>query len=385
MGQFGRYLALDDFEAAAKRHLPRCIYGFISGGAETCLSRDGNRSAFADYRFVPRVLNDTFARDQAVSLFGREIASPIGICPMGAINVVARGGDLALALAAEKARIPFVLSAASLTPMERIVEAAPSSWFQAYLPGEEERILPLMDRAARAGFGTLVLTVDLSVPGNRENNVRNGWNMPLRPGPRLMFDGITHPRWLLSTAFATLAFDGMPHFENMDAGRGPPILSRNLSRDIGRRESLGWEHVRLMRDRWPGRMVLKGILAPEDAVMAQALGVDGIIVSNHGGRQLDGAVESLHALPAIAAAAPGLTLLLDGGVRRGSDVLKALALGASAVLIGRPMLYAVAVAGRPGVSHALGLIMQEIDRNLSLLGVTEPGQITPALLRRAGV
>jgi L-lactate dehydrogenase (cytochrome) len=379
-----RYLALDDFDHAAKQRLPRCIYGFIAGGSETCATLEGNRKAFVDYRFVPRVLTDTSVRSLQTELFGQKIEAPFGIPPMGAINVAARNGDMALAMAAEKAGIPFILSAAALTPMEKIIKAAPSSWFQAYLPGEDDRIIPLVERVMRAGFGTLVLTVDLPVPGNRENNVRNGWNMPLRPSLSLGLDGIIHLKWLLSTAFVTLAFDGMPHFENMDADRGPPIVSRSLSRDIGRREALSWDHVRLMRDRWPGKLVLKGILAPEDAVIAQSAGVDGIIVSNHGGRQLDGAIESLHALPAIATAAPGLTLLLDGGVRRGSDVLKALALGAHAVLVGRPFLYAATVGGQAGAAHAITLLSQEIDRNMAMLGITSLGQLGPTLLRRAG-
>ena len=380
-----RYLALDDFDPAANRILPRCIYGYIAGGSETCTTLNGNRTAFDSYRFVPRVLTDTSVRSQQTELFGRSIAAPFGIAPMGAINIAARGGDMALAVAAESAGIPFILSAAALTPMEKIIDAAPSSWFQAYLPGENDRIIAQVDRVKSAGFGTLALTVDLPVPGNRENNIRAGWNMPLRPSLSLALDGITHPKWLRSTAFATLAFDGMPHFENMDAGRGPPILSRTLSRDFGRRAALNWDHVKLMRDRWPGKLVLKGILAPEDAVIAQSTGVDGIIVSNHGGRQLDGAIESLHALPAIAAAASRLTLLLDGGVRRGSDVLKALALGAHAVLVGRPLLFAAVVGGQAGAGHAITLLSQEIDRNMSMLGITTLDQLGPTLVRRVPV
>jgi len=377
-----RFLALDDFDPAAKRILPRCIYGYIAGGSETCTTLNGNRTAFDSYRFIPRVLTETSVRSQETRLFGRSIAAPFGIAPMGAVNIAARGGDIALAVAAESAGIPFILSATALTPMEKVIAAAPSSWFQAYLPGEDDRIIAQVDRVKSAGFGTLVLTVDLPVPGNRENNIRSGWHMPLRPSLALALDGITHPKWLLSTALATLAFDGMPHFENMDAGRGPPIISRTLSRDFGQRAALNWDHVKLIRDRWPGKLVLKGILAPEDAVIAQSTGVDGIVVSNHGGRQLDGAIESLHALPAIAAAAPQLTLLLDGGVRRGSDVLKALALGAHAVLVGRPFLFAAAVDGMAGAGHAITLLSQEIDRNMSMLGITTLDQLGPTLVRR---
>lgn len=371
-----RVLALDDLEPLARRILPRPVYGFIAGAAETNASRDANRAAFGDHAFVPRVLIDTAARTQGRRLLGQDYAAPFGIAPMGGAGVAAYRSDIAFAEAADRARIPFILSASSLVRMESVRAAGPTTWFQAYLPGEPERIATLMDRVAAAGFETFVLTVDLPVPGNRENNARNGWSMPLQPTPRLLWSGLTHPRWLAGTVAQTLVRHGMPHFENMDAERGPPIVSRNVVRAVGKRDGLTWDHVAAMRRRWKGPLVLKGILAPEDARIARESGVDGIIVSNHGGRQLDGSLAPLHALPGIVAQAGDMAVMLDGGIRRGTDVLKAIALGADFVFVGRPFLYAAAIAGAVGIDHAIGLLSEEIDRDMALLGIADLGRMT---------
>jgi isopentenyl diphosphate isomerase/L-lactate dehydrogenase-like FMN-dependent dehydrogenase len=251
-----------------------------------------------------------------------------------------------------------------------VAEAAPGGWFQAYLPGEPPRITALIERVARAGFETLVLTVDTAVGANRENNVRNGFSTPLKPNLRLAFDGLVRPGWLLGTAARTVLRHGMPHFENSYATRGAPIISRNVLRDFGLRDHLNWEHVDLIRRAWRGRLVLKGVLAPEDARRAREAGVDGVIVSNHGGRQLDGAVSPLRVLPDVAAEAGGMAVMMDGGVRRGNDVLKALAFGADFVFVGRPFLYAAAIGGEAGVLRAIGILSEEVDRNMALLGIT---------------
>ncbi len=382
-GRLGRILALEDFEPVARRHLPRPIFGFISGGAETNTSLIGNRAAFGDYRFIPRALIDAEIRSTETELFGRRYAAPFGIPPMGASALVAHRGDEALARGAAASGIPYVLSASALMPMEEIARANPEAWFQAYLPGDDDRILAQVDRAGRAGFGTFVLTVDLPVPGNRENNVRNGFSLPLRPSLRLACDGITRPRWLFGTAARTLLGTGMPHFENLDAKRGPPILSREAVRQTGARAGLAWEHVALIRRHWPGTFVLKGILAAEDARLAREHGVNGVVLSNHGGRQLDGSMAPLHALPAVVPQAAGMTVMIDGGIRRGTDVLKALALGAHFVWVGRPFLYAAAIGGEAGVRHAATLLAEEVDRNLALLGISSPAEMKADLLTPA--
>ncbi|WP_317205307.1 alpha-hydroxy acid oxidase [Janthinobacterium sp.] len=375
-------LCLDDFEALARRRLPRPIFGYIAGAAETNASLRENRSAFDDYAFRTRVLVDVSRRSQEVELFGRRYASPFGIAPMGISALSAYRGDVLLAQAAQQANIPAILSGTSLIPMEDVARQAPDTWFQAYLPGDPARIDALLERVARAGFATLVLTVDIPVSANRENNVRTGFSTPLRPSLRLACDGLTHPRWLFGVLLRTLLGHGMPHFENSFATRGAPILSSNVLRDFSARDHLSWEHVRRIRRLWQGSLVIKGILSAEDALLARDAGVDGIIVSNHGGRQLDGAVAPLRVLAEIVAAVGDFPVMMDSGVRRGGDALKALALGARCVFVGRPFNYAAAAAGRAGVAHAIALLQGEIDRNMAMLGVTACAQMGAAQLLR---
>jgi L-lactate dehydrogenase (cytochrome) len=377
-----RYLSLDDFEPAARRRLPRPIFGFIAGGVETDASLRANRAAFDGYGFVPRTLVDVSARTASTSVFGREYAAPFGIAPMGISAIAARDADIVLAQAAAASGIPFILSASSLTRLEDVRRAGATAWYQAYVPADPSRIEPLADRVAAAGFETFVLTVDVPVSANRENNVRNGFSIPLRPTPYLAWQGITHPRWLVGTALRTLLRRGVPHFENMDAYRGPPILSRNLSRSFDARDQLSWRHLEVIRRRWRGTLVVKGLLAIEDIRLAREHGADGVIVSNHGGRQLDGAVAPLDILPSVLAEAGEMAVMLDSGIRRGTDVLKALALGARFVFVGRPFLYAAAVAEEAGVRHAIRLLQNEIKRDMALLGVTSLSAMGPELLRQ---
>ena len=289
-----------------------------------------------------------------------------------------------MAKAAADAGVPCIMSGSSLIRLETVMEQAPGTWFQAYLPGDDAQIAALIDRVAAAGVGTLVLTVDTPVAANRENNVRAGFSTPLRPSLGLAWQGLTHPRWLFGTFLRTLLRHGMPHFENNYATRGAPILSASVLRDFSDRGHLNWEHVAAIRRRWRGQMVLKGVLHPDDARTALALGMDGIIVSNHGGRQLDGSVPPLHALPAIVDAVGGrMEVMLDSGVRRGTDVIKALALGARCVFVGRPFNYAATVAGQRGVAHAIALIAEEVKRDMGLLGVVDVRELNAEFLQRA--
>ena len=362
-----RILALDDFEDAARRVIPPLIFGYVKGGTETNASLRANRAVWDEIAFVPKTLVDTSERTHKTTLFGHTYDAPFGIAPMGGTAMAVYQGDLVLARAAAAANIPMILSGASLTPLERVRQAGPTTWFQAYLPGEVGPITQLVERVARSGYDTFVLTVDVQVRANRENNVRSGFNVPLRPSLRLAWDGIIRPRWLFGMFLRTLWLHGMPHFENM--GRRVPLISRNEEREVGRRDKLSWKHLELMRRLWKGRLVVKGILNSDDARIARESGADGIIVSNHGGRQLDGAVAPLRVLPGIAAQAGGMTVMMDSGVRRGTDVLKALALGAQFVFLGRPFFYAAAVAGEAGVRHAAKLLQDEIDRDMALLGI----------------
>ncbi|OVZ61805.1 alpha-hydroxy-acid oxidizing enzyme [Pigmentiphaga sp. NML030171] len=377
-------LCLDDFEDLARRRLPRPIFGYVAGAAERNSSLRDNASAFAEYGFVPRTLVDVSRRSQSITLFGTRYARPFGIAPMGINALSAYRGDIVLAAGAAEADMPSIMSGSSLIPLEDVAPHAPGTWFQAYLPGDAARIDPLIDRVAQAGYRTLVLTVDIPVMANRENNLRTGFSTPLRPSLRLAWDGVSHPRWLCGTFLRTLARHGMPHFENSFATRGAPILSSRVMRDFTARDHLNWEHVARIRRRWQGHLVLKGILHPADAARARELGVDGVIVSNHGGRQLDGAVSPLRVLPAIVEAAGGLAVMMDGGVRRGTDVLKALALGARCVFVGRPFNYAMAVAGAAGVRHAVRLLGDEVDRGMAMLGVNTLDELDAGFLAPVG-
>ena len=350
-----RYLTLDDFEATARRRIPKFLYGYISGGAETDAAVRDNRKAFDEYGFVPRVLNDVSGRDQTTTLFGKTYASPFGIPPMGSSALCAYRGDIVLTRAAAAANVPMILSASSLITLEDVRRENPNAWYQAYLAGVPERIEPLVDRVAAAGYDTFVVTADVPVPPNRENNIRNGFQVPLAITPQVAWDTLTHPHWLFGTWARTVKNHGMPHFENMDAQRGPPVLSKNLMRNIGHRDQLAWKHVELIRKRWKGKLVVKGLISPADARIARESGVDGVMLSNHGGRQLDYTMSGLRTLPEIAAEAKGMTIMVDGGIRRGTDVIKALALGAHFVWIGRPFLYAAIAGGEPGVQRAINV------------------------------
>jgi L-lactate dehydrogenase (cytochrome) len=375
-------LSLDDFESAARRHLPRPIFGYIAGAVETEWSLNDNRAAFAEFGFLPRMLIDVSKRSQQTTLFGKTYATPFGISPLGISALYAYRGDIVLATAAGAANIPMIMSSSSLIRLEDVAKESKTAWFQAYLPGDVPDITALVDRVARAGFEVLVVTVDSQVAGNRENNVRTGFSTPLRPSLRLAWDGMTHPRWLVGTLLRTLLRHGMPHFENNYARRGAPIISPNVLRDYSDRGHLNWEHFRLIRRLWTGPLVIKGILDKADAVTAREAGADGIIVSNHGGRQLDGAVAALRVLPGIAAACPDIPVMIDGGVRRGTDVLKALALGAKLVFVGRPFAYGAAVAGAAGVNHAIGLLSAEVDRDMAMLGIPDLQELGPERLMR---
>lgn len=379
-----RMLSLDDFEDAARRRLPRPIFGYVAGAAEDNQSLQDNRRAFAQYGFAPRVLVDVSQRTQRTELFGRGYASPFGIAPMGISALSAYRGDVVLARAARDAGIPAILSGTSLIPLEEVIQQAPGTWFQAYLPGDPAKIDALVERARRAGYETLVLTVDIPVSANRENNVRTGFSTPLKPSLRLVWDGLTRPRWLAGTFLRTLMAHGMPHFENSFATRGAPIVSASVLRDFTARDHLSWQHVARIRRQWPGTLIIKGILHPQDAALARQHGVDGVIVSNHGGRQLDGAISPLRALPGVVDAAGGMTVMMDSGVRRGGDVLKALALGARFVFVGRPFNYAAAVGGQAGVAHAINLLHAEVDRNMAMLGINTVQEMNAGLLWRDG-
>jgi len=372
-------LNLEDFEAAVQRRLPHAVYNYVAHGSETETSLRTNRTAFDHWRFVTRNLVGVTDRAQKVKLFGREYGFPFGISPMGGSGLVAYDGHTVMALAAAEANIPFILSANSIEPLEEVAPANPNAWFAAYQSPNQQAIEGMVERVARAGIAVLVLTTDVPIGSNREADARAGFSFPIRPNVRLSWDVATHPHWLAGVLGRTLLKHGIPRIVNLEPDGGPSLFSSKV-KGIAAHEGLSWQHVRLMRELWKGPFVLKGLLSPADVGRAREHGLDGVIISNHGGRQLDYAASPIQVLRAAVVEARGMTIMIDSGFRRGTDVLKALALGAQCVFVGRPFLFATAYAAKPGVRHAISLLAKEIDRDMAMLGARHIGDIRPELL-----
>jgi len=370
---------IDDLRELARATLPRVAYDFMERGAEDEVSMRENRSAFQRIHFRPRTLIDVSGRSQRVDLFGKTHSAPFGVAPTGAAGLYWHDADLALARAAAAAGVPFVLSTASFVAMERVAkETDGTKWFQLYMSKEREGAQRLIERARDAGFEALVVTTDVNVGGNREYNQRNGFGIPFRLNLPNMIDGALHPRWLVNVFLRTLLESGVPRFQNVDSNVGGKIVSKNLAEFRARRDAMDWDDLAWVRSIWPRKLFVKGVLTREDALRAAALGMDGIFVSNHGGRQLDGAMSPIEVLPEIAAAVGGrIVIALDSGARRGSDIVKALALGADVVFVGRATLYGAAVAGEVGAARAIEILSSEVDRVMALLGARSVAELTP--------
>ncbi len=330
---------------------------------------------------TPRILRDVSVRDQSVELFGRKLASPLIIAPTGIADLVNYRGERALAAAAAKAAIPFTLATSSTTCIEDVAAIATSGfWMQIYLWERRDLSWEVVERAGKAGAEALILTVDTAVLPNREFNKRNGMANPIRPNPTLALDFARHPRWSFGVMGRYLLKGGFPQFANY-----PREIRGSFVGPVKRHTnsaSVSWADVTELRKRWHGKLLIKGILNTEDAQMAVEHGVDGIIVSNHGARNFDPSPASIDVLPEIVdAVGTQTTVLFDGGVRRGTDVLKALAFGAKAVLLGRATLYGVAAGGQEGASRALAILRDEIDLAMALLGVISLGELDRGHLR----
>jgi isopentenyl diphosphate isomerase/L-lactate dehydrogenase-like FMN-dependent dehydrogenase len=361
-------LNIEDLRRVARRRLPRVAWEFLERGTEDETTLAENRAAFERLRFQPRTLVDVSHRTQQVTLFGETHAAPFGVAPTGAAGLYAFEADIALARAAARAGVPFVLSTASFVELERVARASEGSkWFQLYMSKDRDAARALVERARDAGYEALVVTTDVPVGGNREYNRRNKFEIPFRLDLRNAVDGLMHPHWLFKVFMRTLFTSGVPRFRNTDVGGR--IVARNLLEFRARREALDWSDFAWLRECWPRKLLVKGVLTVEDALLAAQHGADGVFVSNHGGRQLDGALSPLTALPAIAdAVGARLKIMLDSGVRRGSDVVKALALGADMVFVGRAALYGACAGGEAGALHALAILKSEIDRVMALIG-----------------
>ncbi|MFM0155684.1 alpha-hydroxy acid oxidase [Paraburkholderia sediminicola] len=374
-----RVYSIDDLARLARRRLPRAVFDFYAGGTEDELTLDRNRVAFKETAFAPRVLRDVGTINTACTLVGGVASMPLAIAPMGAVGFGRRGGDIAMAKAAAMAGIPFTLSTTATTSIEAVArEAGGRLWFQIYALKQNTVALSLIDRAREAGYEVLVVTADVPVGGKRERDLRNDFGMPFRFSSRNVLDFASRPMWALD-----MLIKGLPTMENL-AGLAPSDTGAvALAASVGREFDPGfdWHQLRVFRRRWPGKLLLKGIMRADDAVCAIECGCDGVIVSNHGGRQLDGTVSTLTALPRIASAVGTRgEVLLDGGIRRGSDIVKALALGAAGVLVGRPALYGVCAAGQPGVKRALEILEDELVRTLKLCGIPRLRDVTADVL-----
>ena len=371
--------SIADLRQAARRRLPRAVFDFIDGGAEDEVTLRANRAAFERVHLLPRVLVDVSAIDTQTSILGKAARLPIAIAPTGAIGFGWRGADVAIAKSAAAFGVPYSLSMLGTASIERIAREAPGRlWFQAYFLKQRDFTLGLIDRARAAGYETLIVTADVPVGGKRERDHRNHFSVPFRYTSRNLLDFASRPAWALP-----MLFRGIPEMENL-AGLIPEANeAAALASSVARNNdaTLDWEVLKKVRDRWPGKMLVKGILRADDAERAVDVGCDGVIVSNHGGRQLDGAVAALDALPPIVRAVGGkASVLLDGGVRRGVDVVKALACGAEAVMIGRATLYGVCAAGEAGAMRALEILSGELVRSMQLCGARRISEIGPDLL-----
>lgn len=360
--------AIADLRGMARRRLPRAVFDFFDGGAEDEITLRRNREAFDGIAFAPRVMVDVSRRELAVPLLGRPAAFPLIVAPTGLAALGWPQADIALARAAGEMGVPFIVSTASSVRLEDIARAAPNTrlWFQLYVYRDREIARSLVRRARDAGCEALVLTADVPMFGQRERDARNRFGVPLRPTPRMVWDALRCPRWTLG-----LLRHGAPRMQNfVDPGKGLDSIESLAAHVTANLDaSVTWRDVASLRDGWPGRLVLKGVLSGADAAQAVRSGFDAIVVSNHGGRQLDHAPASLSVLPEVVAAVAGKAeVYVDGGVQRGSDIAKARCLGAQAVMVGRATLFGVAAAGQPGAERALSLLRAEFDRTLALLG-----------------
>lgn len=360
--------------ALARRRLPRLVFDFADGGAEEERTRRANEDGFENLVMVPKPLNGRHGNDQSIELFGEHLASPVLIGPTGLSGLYWPRGELAEARAAAAAGTVFTMSHASTVLMEDLPREAPGHhWMQTYIYRDRGVTQDFVERAKAAGFKALVLTIDNQILGQRERDIRHGFTVPPQIRPRTLIDIALHPGWLLrmrATPRPTFANYAKLRERNNDIISLASYMASMLD------PAASWRDVEWLRGEWTGPLLLKGVLHPDEARDAVAVGVDGIIVSNHGGRQLDGAIASIDALPGAVEAVRGqIPVLLDGGVRRGADVVKALALGASACLIGRPALWGLAVAGEAGVAQILDIFRREIDRALTLCGIEDVRQL----------
>jgi L-lactate dehydrogenase (cytochrome) len=375
-------LTIDDLRSASRRRLPRAVFDFIDGAAEDEVTLRRNRQAFERVALVPRVLVDVSQVDLATAVLGDRIAAPLILGPTGLCGMATSRGEIPAARAAIEAGITFTASCMSSVTLEEIAREAPGPhWFQLYVWRDRGITRDLVERAAAQGFRTLVVTVDTPVLGQRERDARNGATIPPRITWRNAIDTLRRPRWL-----ATIVRGPRVTFANVVSpdragGPGPFALSPFVNSLFD--STVTWSDLDWLGGLWNGPLIVKGVMSPRDAALAADHGAAAVVVSNHGGRQLDGAQATLEALPAVVdAVGDRLQVLVDGGIRRGADIAKALALGARACMIGRPYLYGLAVGGQDGVARTIRILTAELSRTMALMGCTSVDQLGPDSIAR---
>ena len=367
-----------DLREAARRRLPKGLFEFMDRGNDDEIAVRENRAALESIKLNPRVLIDVTERSQEITLFGKKQNMPVIVAPTGSTGLAWYEGEIALARAAKAHGVPFTLALGSMTKLERVAaEAGGTLWFQFYMWPERKLSHQVIARAQEAGFEALVFTVDTPVAPGREYNLRNGMTIPFRFTRRNVFDVLTHPRWLFGVWARYMLTTGTPRYQNFPPDTQTKITALPMGRSTASNASITWDDVRELRKLWPHKLIIKGIQHPRDAVLAADCGADAVVLSNHGGRVLDAAPAPILTLPRVVdAVGKRITVIVDSGFRRGTDVIKALALGANAVMLGRAPLHGTAAAGEAGATRALQIYRDEIDRVLALMGVTRIDQLS---------
>ena len=375
--------SIEDLRKMARRRLPGGVFDYIDGGAEDEVAMDRNTSGFRNMEFVPRVLRDMGNVDTTGTILGREVPFPLILAPTGFTRIAHPLGELAVARAAERAGLPYSLSTMGTRSVEEVAAVSNGSkWFQVYVWRDKGLLKDMILRAGEAGFDVLCITVDAAMLGRRERDVRRGFTLPPKMGIDILFEGMIRPSWSLRFAFSEpISFANVAGNTNID-GSTAVDLAAFMNEQFD--PTLSWEDVEWMRSLWEGPVLVKGVQSVADAVIARDRGLDGIVLSNHGGRQLDSAPSIVELVQPVAEAVGGdLDIVCDGGVRRGSDIVKALALGATSCMIGRPYLYGLAAAGEEGVDWVIEHLRAGMKRDMALCGAASVSELTPDLIYRA--
>jgi L-lactate dehydrogenase (cytochrome)/(S)-mandelate dehydrogenase len=367
-----------DLREAAQRRLPRGLFEFMDRGNDDEIAMHDNVAVMQAIKLVPRVMNDVSVRDIKTTLFGKTLNMPVIVSPTGSAGLAWHEGEIAIARAAKAHGVPFTLALGSMTKLERVAsEAGGNLWFQFYMWPERKLSHQVIARAREAGFEALVFTVDTPVAPGREYNLKNGMTIPFKFTAQNTMDVLMHPRWLVSVWLRYMLTTGTPRYQNYPQETQTRITALPMGRSSNFCPNITWEDVRELRKLWPGPLIVKGIQHPQDAVKAADCGADGVVISNHGGRVLDASPVPILTLPRVVdAVGKRIAVIVDSGFRRGADVLKAMALGANAVMLGRAPLHGVAAAGEAGALRALQIYRDEIDRVLASLGATTIDQLT---------